>query len=51
VAKKDTTLLAKKSGDHSMVRIRVREYLDMTPESVTLSFLRDYERAAVLARG
>ena len=33
MAKKDATLLAEKSSDHSMVRIRLLGHLDMMPES------------------
>jgi hypothetical protein len=35
MAKKHATLLAQKSSDHSMVRIRLAGHLDMMPESPT----------------
>jgi hypothetical protein len=35
VAKKDATLLAEKSCDNSMLRIRLVGHLDMMPESPT----------------
>jgi len=37
MAKKDATLFAQKSSDHSMVRIRMVGHLDMMPESPTRS--------------
>jgi hypothetical protein len=35
MAKKDATMLAEKSSDHLMVRIRLVGHLDMMPESPT----------------
>jgi hypothetical protein len=35
VTKEDATLLAKESGDHSMIRIRLVGHLDMMPERLT----------------